>query len=157
MNIFRWSGLMVLPFLIVLAGYFVVETELSPTTALAAANSVTFPPLDQLEHYTTVRRGITREQMLTSPEALAALKAGQPVPTGTHMVLVDFQSDVLTRYLVGQKIGDGADQWEYQWFRPDQTVKADENVARCYSCHRSKQSEQFMFTFDGAISDDDAL
>ncbi|MGF9566938.1 hypothetical protein AAIH70_25880 [Neorhizobium sp. BT27B] len=157
MKIFRWSGLMALPFLIVLAGYFVFETELSPTTALAASNSVTFPPLDQLEHYTTVRRGITREHMLTSPEALAALKAGQPVPTGTHMVLVDFQSDVLTRYLVGQKIGDDADQWEYQWFWPDQTVKADENVARCYSCHRSKQSEQFMFTFDGAISDDDAL
>ena len=157
MKIFRWSGLMALPFLIVLAGYFVVETELSPTTARAASNSVTFPPLDKLEHFTTVRRGITREHMLTSPEALAALKAGQPVPSGTHMVLVDFQSNVLTRYLVGQKIGDGADQWEYQWFWPDQTVKADENVARCYSCHRSKQSEQFMFTFDGAISDDDAL
>ncbi|TCQ99321.1 hypothetical protein EDF70_10926 [Neorhizobium sp. JUb45] len=157
MKIFRWFGLMALPFVIVLAGYFLVETELTPTTALAASNSVTFPPLDQLEHYTTVRRGITREHMLTSPEALAALKAGQPVPTGTHMVLVDYQSDVLTRYLVGQKISDGADQWEYQWFWPDQIVKADENVARCYSCHRSKQSEQFMFTFDGAISDDDAL
>lgn len=157
MNIFRWSGLLALPFLIVLTGFVFMETELAPTQALAAANSVTFPPLDQLEHYTTVRRGITREHMLTSREALAALKAGQPVPTGTHMVLVDYQSDVLTRYLVGQKIGDGAAEWEYQWFWPDQTVKADENVARCYSCHRSKQSEQFMFTFDGAISDDDPL
>ncbi|WP_426238008.1 hypothetical protein [Pararhizobium sp. DWP1-1-3] len=157
MNIFHWSGLMALPFVIVLAGYFPVETELSPTTALAASNSVTFPPLNQLEHYTTVRRGITSEHMLTSPEALAAIKAGQPVPTGTHMVLVDYQSDVLTRYLVGQKIGNGADQWEYQWFWPDRTIKANENVARCYSCHRSQQSEQFMFTFDGAISDDDAL
>lgn len=157
MNIFRWSGLLALPFLIVLTGFFFVETELAPTPALAAPNSVTFPPLEQLEHYTTVRRGITREHMLTSREALAAFKAGQPVPTGTHMVLVDYQSDVLTRYLVGQKIGDGADQWEYQWFWPDQTVKADENVARCYSCHRSQQSEQFMLTFDGAISDDDPL
>lgn len=157
MRIYRWSGLMTLPFVVVLTGYFLAETELSPTPALAATNSVTFPPLEQLEHYTTVRRGITREHMLTSREALAALKAGQQVPTGTHMVLVDYQSDVLTRYLVGQKIGDGADDWEYQWFWPDQTVKADENVARCYSCHRSKQSEQFMFTFDGAISDDDPL
>ncbi|WP_425348896.1 hypothetical protein [Pararhizobium antarcticum] len=113
MRIYRWSGFLALPFVVVLAGYFLVETELSPTPALAAPNSVTFPPLDQLEHYTTVRRGITREHMLTSPEALAALKAGQPVPTGTHMVLVDYQSDVLTRYLVGQKIGDGADEWEY--------------------------------------------
>ncbi|AYM65671.1 cytochrome P460 family protein [Agrobacterium fabrum] len=157
MNVFRWSGLLAITFLIVLTGFVFMKTELAPTPALAAANSVTFPPLDQLEHYTTVRRGITREHMLTSREALAALKAGQPVPTGTHMVLVDYQSDVLTRYLVGQKIGDGAAEWEYQWFWPDQTVKADENVARCYSCHRSKQSEQFMFTFDGAISDDDPL
>lgn len=157
MNIFRWSGLMALPPVAVLTGYFLVEPELSPASALAASNSVTFPPLDQLEHYTTVRRGITREHMLTSPEALASLKARQPVPTGTHMVLVDYQSDVLTRYLIGQKIGEGADQWEYQWFRPDQTIKADENVARCYSCHRSRQAEQFMFTLDGAISDDDPL
>jgi len=157
MRIYRWSGLMALPFALVLAGYFLSEIELIPTKALAAANSVTFPPLDRLEHFTTVRRGITREHMLTSPEALAALKAGKPVPTGTHMVLVDYQSDVLTRYLVGQKVGDGAEDWEYQWFWPDQTIKVDENVARCYSCHRSRQSEQFMFTFDGAISDDDAL
>lgn len=157
MKMVRWCGLIAIPFMVVLAGYALVEIELTPTPALAASNAVTFPTLEQLEHYTTVRRGITREHMLTSPKALAALKAGQPVPTGTHMVLVDYQSDVLTRYLVGQKIGDGADDWEYQWFWPDRTVKADENVARCYSCHRSRQSEQFMFTFDGAISDDDAL
>ena len=157
MRIYRWSGLMALPFAVVFAGNFLSETELIPTEALAAANSVTFPPLERLQHFTTVRRGITREHMLTSPQALAALKAGKPVPTGTHMVLVDYQSDVLTRYLVGQKVGDGAEDWEYQWFWPDQTIKADENVARCYSCHRSRQSEQFMFTFDGAISDDDTL
>ncbi|CAN7707293.1 hypothetical protein LJR251_006015 [Rhizobium rhizogenes] len=157
MRLFRWSGLVVAPLAVVLTGFFVVETELSPTLALAASNSVTFPQLEQLEHYTTVRRGITREHMLTSPAALSALKAGQPVPTGTQMVLVDYQNDVLTRYLVAQKVGAGADQWEYQWFWPDRTVKADENVARCYSCHRSRQSEQFMFTLSGAISDDDPL
>ena len=116
MKLFRRSALLVAPLAIVLTGYFIVDTEVSPTPALAASNSVTFPPLEQLVHYTTVRRGITREHMLTNPAALAALKAGQPVPTGTHMVLVDYQSDVLTRYLVAQKIGAGADQWEYQWF-----------------------------------------
>ncbi|CAN7503575.1 hypothetical protein [Neorhizobium tomejilense] len=116
MKFFHWSGLVVAPLAVVLTGYLVVETELLRTSALAASNSVTFPPLEQLEHYTTVRRGITREHMLTSPAALSALKAGQPVPTGSHMVLVDYQSDVLTRYLVAQKIGAGADQWEYQWF-----------------------------------------
>jgi hypothetical protein len=157
MNVFRWSGLIAVPLVVALTGYALVEIDGSPATAFAASNAVTFPPLEQLEHYTTVRRGITREHMLTSPAALSALKAGQPVPTGTHVVLVDYQSDVLTRYLVAQKIGDGADQWEYQWFWPDRSVKADENVARCYACHRSRQSEQFLFTLSGAISDDDPL
>jgi hypothetical protein len=73
------------------------------------------------------------------------------------VVLVDFQSDVLTRYLVAQKVGSGDREWEYQWFWPDQTIKADENTAQCYSCHRSRQAQQFLFTYNGAISDDDAL
>lgn len=139
------------------ASYFMLPQGTGPSPAHAEANAVTFPPLEQLEHYTTVRRGITREHMLTSQAALDALRAGQPVPTGTHMVLVDYQDDVLTRYLVGQKIGAGEDEWQYQWFRPDQSVKADENVAQCYSCHQSRQDQQFMFTHDGAISDDDPL
>lgn len=139
------------------ASYLALPEGTGPVPALAAENAVTFPPLEQLEHYTTVRRGITREYMLTSRQALDALRAGQPVPTGTHMVLVDYQSDVLTRYLVGQKIGPGEDEWEYQWFWPDRSVKADENVARCYSCHQSRRDQQFMFTHDGALSDDDPL
>jgi len=143
--------------LALVAGYLTFPQGTGPSPAYAEANAVTFPPLEQLEHYTTVRRGITREHMLTSPAALAVLRAGQPVPTGTHMVLVDYQSDVLTRYLVGQKIGAGDDEWQYQWFWPDQSVKADENVARCYSCHQSRQDKQFMFTHDGAISADDPL
>lgn len=157
MHVSRWSGLLSVPFAIVLTGAFFAEAEVSPTPALAAPNAVTFPPLDELKHYTTVRRGVTREHMLTSAAALAALKAGEPVPTGTHMVLVDYQSDVLTRYLVAQKIGAGADQWEYQWFWPDRTVKADENVAQCYACHRSRRAEQFLFTLSRALVDDDTL
>ncbi|MNC31278.1 hypothetical protein D3C75_795930 [compost metagenome] len=86
-----------------------------PMTALAEPNAVTFPPLDQLEQYTTVRRGVTREHMLTNQAALNVLHTGQPVPTGSHVVLVDYQSDVLHRYLVAQKMGDGIDDWEYQW------------------------------------------
>ncbi len=124
-----------------------------PAPARAAANNVTFPPLEQLEHYTTVRRGVTREHMLTSRVALDAIKAGQQVPIGTHVVLVDYQSDVLTRYLVAQKMGDVIDDWEYQWFWPDQSIKADENIAQCYSCHqRSRRDRQFMFTFSDAMS-----
>ena len=133
-------------------GYLMLPDGRGPTPARAETNAVTFPPLEQLEHYTTVRRGVTREHMLTSRAALDAIKAGQPVPTGTHVVLVDYQSDVLHRYLVAQKTGEGIDEWQYQWFWPDRSIKADENTARCYSCHQSRQDRQFMFTFSDALS-----
>lgn len=124
------------------------------TPASAAANEVTFPPIEQLQQYTTVERGATKELMLTSRAALDALKAGRSVPTGTQVVLVDYQSGKLHRYLVSQKVGSGADDWQYQWFWPDRTVKADENTNRCYSCHQSRQHTQFMFTFADAVGDE---
>src|SRR5690242_15306649 len=51
-----------------IASYLMLPEGTGPTPATAAENAVTFPPLEQLEHYTTVRRGITREHMLTSRE-----------------------------------------------------------------------------------------
>ncbi len=141
--------------IVLLGGYLMSPETEGPRPAFAEANQVTFPPLDQLSHYTTVRRGVTREHMLTSETALGAIKAGKDVPTGTHVVLVDYQSDVLTRYLVAQKMGEGVDDWQYQWFWPDQTIKADENIAQCYSCHqRSRGDRQFMFTFSDALAFD---
>lgn len=127
------------------AGFFAVQVD-------AEQNNVTFPVIEDLTHYTTVERGITVEHMLTTPQALAAIKAGTQVPTGTHIVLQDFQSGVLTRYLIAQKLGDEAANWEYQWFWPDGTIKADERTDQCYSCHRSRENQQFMFTHDGAVS-----
>lgn len=139
--------------LVLVGGYLWLPEGTGPSPAFAEPNAVTFPPLDQLEHYTTVRRGVTREHMLTSRAALDAIQSGQPVPTGTHVVLVDYQSDVLTRYLVAQKMGNGVDDWQYQWFWPDQSIKADENIAQCYSCHqRSRQDSQFMFTLSDALN-----
>lgn len=133
-------------------GYFSGPAVNDNSTATAAENPVAFPPLDQLVHYATVRRGVSREHMLTNPEALAAIKAGQPVAIGTHVVLVDYQSDILHRYLVAQKMGEGSSEWAYQWFWPDKSIKADENTAQCYSCHRSREDRQFMFTFTDALS-----
>lgn len=124
-----------------------------PTPAFAEANKVTFSPLAQLVRYTTIQRGTTREDMFTSRAAIDAIKAGEPVPTGTHMVFADYRSDVLYRYLVSQKVGNGVDDWQYQWFWPDRSIKADENTAQCYSCHqRSRRDRQFMFTYNDARS-----
>ena len=104
------------------------------------SNAVTFPPVEEFEHYTTVERGVSTEHMMTSREALAALRGGTPVPVGTHMVLVDYREGKVFRYFVSQKMGEDADEWAFQWFHPDRSIKVDENTSRCYSSHRSRQT-----------------
>jgi len=122
----------------------------------AEPNRVTFPEnLDQLVHYTTVKRGNVTEHMLTSREAIAAVKDGKQVPSGTHFVLIDYRDDKLYRYFVMQK-GDGWDSdyddrrrtgnWQFQWFWPDRIVNLNENTARCQSCHRSQAGSEYLYT-----------
>jgi len=124
--------------------------------ASAEPNRVTFPEtLDQLVHYTTVKRGNVTEHIMTTREAVEAVKNGQPVPNGTHFVLADHRDGKLYRYFVMQK-GDGweADyddrrrtgNWQFQWFWPDKTVNTNENTARCQSCHRSQAGSEYLYT-----------
>lgn len=122
----------------------------------AETNRVKFPEnLDQLVHYTTVRRGNVTEHIMTTPEAMDAVKSGRPIPAGTHFVLVDHRDGELYRYFVMEKgEGFGADyderrrtaDWQFQWFWPDKSVNMQENTARCQSCHRSQADSDFLYT-----------
>jgi hypothetical protein len=125
--------------------------------AVAEGNRVTFPNLEQLVHYTTVRRGNVTEHMLTTREAIEAAKAGQPIPNGSHVVLVDYREGEVFRYFVMQKDGGwGGDyddrrrtgDWQFQWFKPDRTINTSENTARCQSCHQAREDRQYLYTFD---------
>ena len=70
----------------------------------AETNRVTFPEnLDQLVHYTTVKRGNVTEHIMTTREAMEAVKNGQPIPDGTHFVLADHRDGKIYRYFVMQK------------------------------------------------------
>jgi hypothetical protein len=122
----------------------------------AETNRVTFPEnLDQLVHYTTVKRGNVTEHIMTTREAMEAVRNGQPVPNGTHFVLVDHRDGKLYRYFVMQK-GDGwgtdyddrrrTSNWQFQWFWPDKTVNMNENTNRCQSCHRSQSGSEYLYT-----------
>jgi len=131
----------------------------------AETNRVAFPEnLEALVHYTTVRRGNVTEHIMTTPEALEAVKDGRPIPAGTHFVLVDYRDGELYRYFVMEKgEGFGADyeeprrtgDWQFQWFWPDRSVNMDENTARCQSCHSSQEDSEYLYTgyriprFDG--------
>ena len=121
----------------------------------AETNRVQFPNLDGLVHYTTVTHGNVTEHIMTTPQALSAVKNGQPIPSGTHFVLVDHRDGQLYRYFVMQK-GDGwggdynasrrTADWQFQWFWPDKSVNMNENTARCQSCHRSQSSSDYLYT-----------
>jgi fermentation-respiration switch protein FrsA (DUF1100 family) len=115
---------------------------------------------------TTVRRGDVTEHIMTTPEAIDAVKKGQPIPDGTHFVLVDYRDGKVHRYFVMQK-GNGwgndyeenrrTDDWQFQWFWADKSVNMEENTARCQSCHSSRSGQNFLYTsdalgaFDGTV------
>lgn len=127
-------------------------------SAHAEANRVRFPTtLEKLVHYTTVKRGDVTEHMLTTQEAIDAVKLGQAIPSGTHVVLVDYRDAKVFRYFVMEKKdGWGADfaanrrtgDWQFQAFKPDKTINLGENSARCQSCHQSKEDSQHLYTFN---------
>lgn len=122
----------------------------------AETNRLKFPEnLDQLVHYTTVRRGNVTEHIMTTREAMEAVRNGQPIPNGTHFVLVDYRDGALYRYFVMEKgSGWGADyderrrtgDWQFQWFWPDKTINMSENTARCQSCHQGQADSDYLYT-----------
>lgn len=121
----------------------------------AEPNRVTFPKLDELVHYTTVRRGEVTEHISTTRAAIEAIQKGLPVPNGTHFVLADYRDAKIFRYFVMEKgAGWGNDfeerrrtgDWQYQWFKPDRTINLQENTARCMACHASQKDSQYLHT-----------
>lgn len=123
--------------------------------ARAEPNRVTFPKLDELVHYTTVRRGEVTEHISTTRAAIEAIQKGLPVPNGTHFVLADYRDEKIFRYFVMEKgAGWGNDfeerrrtgDWQFQWFKPDRTINLQENTARCMACHASQKDSQYLYT-----------
>ncbi len=117
---------------------------------------MTFPTkLDRLVHYSTVKRGEVTEHLLTSQEAIEAVKLGKAIPGGTHVVLVDYRDNKVFRYFVMEKKdGWGTDfaparrtgDWQFQHFKADKTINMSENTARCQSCHQARDDEQYLYT-----------
>jgi hypothetical protein len=86
---------------------------------------------------------------------MEAVKSGRPIPAGAQFVLVDYRDGKLYRYFVMEKgEGWGADyderrrtaDWQFQWFWPDKSVNMKENTARCQSCHRSQEGDDYLYT-----------
>src|SRR4051812_45222133 len=120
----------------------------------AADDRVTFPAgYMNGVHYGTVRRGNIREELYASAATIAAAKRDEPAPSGSVITLADYRDDRLYRIDVMEKrAGWGSEyppdqrtgEWEFAWFNPDQSRKADEDMGRCMGCHRSQASHDFV-------------
>lgn len=106
--------------------------------------------------YTTVHRGNIKEDIYANQQAIDAVKAGLPLPSGSVITLVDFRDNELYRYVVMEKrSGWGSEypddlrngEWEYQAFNADRSVNTEENLSRCFSCHKSEENNDYVFTF----------
>ena len=127
--------------------------------------------------YTTVDRPDNKQyrELYSTPEAIAALKAGQPIPSGTVLTLVQYKAvlnaagdpekDANGRFMKGDLIGytvmekrtgwgtEYADdmrngEWEYQAFKADKTVNDKAVLKNCFTCHKPLDKQDFVFSFD---------
>jgi Cytochrome P460 len=136
---------------------FIVITTLA-WQAGAGGELVKFPEnYAEGVRYTTVERFDIKEELVTTRAAIDAPKADQPLPSGAVLTLVDYRDGKLSRYVVMEKrTGWGADyppdkrngEWEFQWFNRDKSVKADDHLDRCFSCHKSREGHDFVWTLD---------
>lgn len=127
--------------------------------------------------YTTVDRADTKlyRELFATPEAIAAAKAGKPIPSGTVLTMVSYKAKLnaagepekdangrfikgdLAGYAVMEKgTGWGAEypadmrngEWEYQAFKADKTVNDKADLKACFTCHKPKDAQDFVFSFD---------
>ena len=127
--------------------------------------------------YTTVDRPDNKQyrELYSTPEAITALKAGQPIPSGTVLTLVQFKAvlnaagepekDANGRFMKGDLIGYtvmekragwGAEyaedirngEWEYQAFKADKTPNEKAVLKNCFTCHKPLDKQDFVFSLD---------
>ncbi len=137
-------------------------------------NKVAFPESwSKWTMYATVDRPDTKQyrEFYTTPDVIAAAKAGQPIPDGAVVVLAAYMAqqdaagvplkDANGRFLKGnlaavnvqqKKKGFGDEipasirngDWQYQSFAPDGKVNDKANLTACYQCHLPFAKDEFL-------------
>jgi plastocyanin len=126
--------------------------------------------------YATVDRPDSKQyrEFYTTPDVIAATKAGQPIPDGAMVVLAAYMAQVdasgvplkdangrfmkgnLAAVNVQQKKKGTADDipasirngdWVYQSFTPDGKVNDKANLTACYQCHLPFAKDEFLTNF----------
>ncbi len=131
----------------------------TPLLAQSASDHVALPDgyRDGVHFSTYERSGIT-EELFTSPDAIAAAKAGEPFPEGTVITMEDFRGGELYRVLVMEKRAEweGVSQsgsWRYGVYTPDGKPNLSENLTRCETCHASASDKDYVYCRDDMLDD----
>jgi hypothetical protein len=145
----------------------------------AGGDKVAFPQnYAQGVLYATVDRADNKQyrELYASKEAIDAVKAGQPIPSGTVLTMVNYKAklnaagepekDANGRFIKtdeiagiavmekrtgwGTEYGDDIrnGEWEYQAFKADKTVNDKANLNNCFTCHKPYDKQDFVFSFD---------
>jgi len=88
--------------------------------------------------------------------AIAAARAGQPLPTGSAIVVANYSAgrEQPDSYAAMEsQAGWGADlpallrngEWSYALFDARRTLRASFNYARCLACHKPRESSSYVF------------
>jgi hypothetical protein len=149
-------------------------------TAQAGGDKVAFPSnYASGVLYTTVDRADNkqyRELYVSPPAAVDAAKAGQPLPSGTVLTLVQYaakldaqgvpekgadgrfiKTNIIGYTVMEKQTGWGAEypdtvrngEWEYQAFKADRTPNTAANLTACFNCHKPLGSApDFLFSYD---------
>jgi hypothetical protein len=162
----------------VLAGSLIVLAAGTLTAfGQAFTENVTIPAdyKTKFVRYTTIDRTDNKQSrdLYINPEALAAIKAGRPAPSGTVIVLEAYRArldangdpvkDANGRFikdtlaavnLMEKRTGWGVNypanlrngEWEYGAFQPSGQRADARDMTPCLTCHLPKQAEDFLFT-----------
>lgn len=144
--------------------------------AAAGADKIAFPvDFDRGVLYATVDRHDIKQyrELYATKEAVDAVRAGKPIPSGTVLTLVQYKAKVddkgipvrgtdgrfqkgdLIAYAVMEKrAGWGAGypeelrngEWEYQVFGPDRKVNEKANLKSCFQCHKPHAGQDYVIS-----------
>jgi len=155
-----------------LAAYWSAQPTGSDTTASAAVTAIEQPrmpfPKDFPNGFTVYRSEPdaahhTISKSYANAAALAAAKAGKPMPAGSAIVVVNYVLDAsgaagkATSYS-GMEARDGWGKdipellrngdWSYNLWTADRTAKPGVNQAVCLACHKPAAATSYVFTYD---------
>jgi hypothetical protein len=159
---------------------FAVSLLLLVSTARAGTDLVTYPSDYKTQHelYTTVdksdpKRGHSVRSMYVNHEAYEAARAGQPLPSGTVIIMEVYKAkldaqqaplkdaagrfikdDLSGVFVMAKQTGWGADyppelrngEWEYARFLPDGSRHDKTDMTTCFQCHKPMSQQDFVFT-----------